>query len=41
MRHQRVRVAFDQDGQALLADGRLGAIDEIQRPALVEEQRGR
>ncbi len=40
MCHQRVGVALDQDCHALLADGGLGAVDQVQRPALVE-QRGR
>ena len=40
VRHQRVRVALDDDGLAGLADRRLGAVDEVQRAALVE-QRGR
>ena len=40
VRHQRVGVALDDDGLAALADGRLGAVDEVQRAALVE-QRGR
>ena len=38
--HERVGVALDDDRLAALADGALGAVDEIQRPALVE-QRGR
>ena len=39
--HQGVRVALDEHGHALLADRRLGAVDQVQRAALVEEQRGR
>ena len=39
--HQRVGVALDEHGPALLADGALGAVDEVQRAALVEQQRGR
>ena len=40
VRHQRVRVALDDHRLAGLADRRLGAVDEVERAALVE-QRGR
>ena len=40
VRHQRIRVALDDHGLAGLADRRLGAVDEVQGAALVE-QRGR
>ena len=39
--HQGVRVALDDDGLAGSADGALGLVDEIQRPALVEQRRRR
>ncbi len=39
--HQGVGVTLDDDGLALLAHRPLGAVDEIQRAALVEERRGR
>ncbi len=37
--HQGIRVALHQHGPSILADGRLGTVDEVQRAALVEEQR--
>ena len=40
VRHQCVGVALDDDRLAGLADGALRPIDEIQRPALVEQRRG-
>ena len=40
VRHQRVGVALDDDGLVLAPDRALGPVDEIERPALVEE-RGR
>ena len=39
--HQRVGVALDDDGLAGLADRALGLVDEVQRPALVEQRRRR
>ena len=39
--HQRVRVALDDDRLARLADRALGLVDEVQRPALVEQRRRR
>ena len=39
--HQRVRVALDDDRLAALPDRALGPVDEVQRPALVEQRRGR
>ena len=42
MRHQGVRVALDENSDPLLPDRRLGAVDEVQRAALVEQEgRGR
>src|SRR6185295_18079753 len=40
MSHQRVGVALDDDGLLALADRTLGLVDQVERPALVEE-RGR
>ena len=37
--HQGVGVALDDDGLPALADGRLRAVDQVQRPALVEQRR--
>ena len=37
--HQGIRVALHQHGAPALADGRLGAVDEVERAALVEQQR--
>ena len=39
--HQRVGVALDDDRLACLADRALGLVDEVERPALVEERRRR
>ena len=39
--HQRVGVALDDDGLAALADRRLRPVDQVQRPALVEQRRRR
>jgi len=39
--HEGVRVALDENRAALFLDGRLGTVDEVQGPALVEERRGR
>ena len=39
--HQGVGVALDDDRLARLADRALGLVDEVQRPALVEERRRR
>ncbi len=39
--HERVRVALDDHGDPRLADGRLRAVQRVERPALVEERRGR
>src|SRR3989304_5393020 len=39
--HQGVRVALDDDRLLRLAHGPLGAVDEVERAALVEEERGR
>ena len=42
MRHQRVGVALDDDGLvAGTADRTLGLVDQVQRPALVEQRRRR
>ncbi len=41
VRHQRVRVALDEDRPARFAHGRLGPVDEVQRAALVEQRRRR
>ena len=41
VRHERVRVALDDHGLAGLADRGLRAVDEVQRPALVEQRRRR
>ena len=41
MGHQRVRVALDDHGLAALPDRALGAVDQVERPALVEERRRR
>ena len=41
VRHQGVRVALDDDRLAGLADRRLGAIDQVEGAALVEERRRR
>ena len=39
--HQRVGVALDDDGLTRLADRTLGAVDQVERPALVEQRRRR
>ena len=39
--HQRVGVALDDHGLAGLADRALGLVDEVERPALVEQRRRR
>ena len=39
--HQRVGVALDDHGLPALADRALGAVDQVQRPALVEQRRRR
>src|SRR3990172_5815411 len=39
--HQGVRVALDDDRLLRLAHGALGAVDEVERAALVEDERGR
>ena len=41
VRHQGVRVALDDDRLARLADRALGLVDQVERPALVEERRRR
>ena len=41
VRHQGVGVALDDHGLARLADRALGLVDEVQRPALVEQRRRR
>src|SRR4029077_14183136 len=38
--HKRVGVTLDDDRLATLPDGALGAVDEVQRPALIEQRRG-